>query len=436
MKAFYIYTIGCQMNEYDSKRLSQILIDAGWSRADEPEHANLLLVNTCTVRQLAEAKAFSQIGRYVKFKGERPEIVIGMVGCLAQHLAGEAFRRAPGLDFLAGPRALRRVPEMAESARMRRYQVDTGDSGFGAGVGAAAAGERVASVAVMEGCDQYCTYCAVPKARGRETSRPVEDILEEVRRRITSGAREIILLGQNVNRYGRHPQIGMDFPDLLRQVVAVPGLMRLRFLTGHPKGFSDRLIAAMAELQPICEALHLPLQSGSDPILKAMHRGYTASDYIDLTRRLRAAIPKMTFTTDVIVGFPGETEADFQATLALIREIPVDLAYCFKYSPRPGTAAAQLPEQIPQEVKEERLSRLLDTIRQLALASHAALVGETEQVLVEVPDPKRAGRLRGRSRTNRWIQFDGPVEWIGREVTVRITAAEAWTLHGECEPIS
>jgi len=174
----------------------------------------------------------------------------------------------------------------------------------------------------------------------------------------------------------------------------------------------------------------------SDPILKAMHRRYTASDYIDLTRRLRAAIPKMTFTTDVIVGFPGETEADFQATLALIREIPVDLAYCFKYSPRPGTAAAQLPEQIPQEVKEERLSRLLDTIRQLALASHAALVGETEQVLVEVPDPKRAGRLRGRSRTNRWIQFDGPVEWIGREVTVRITAAEAWTLHGECEPIS
>lgn len=433
MRSFFIHTFGCQMNEYDSERLAQALLDAGWRRANGAEDADLLLVNTCTVRQLAEDKVFSHLGRWMKWKSAHPGVIVGMVGCLAQHMGREAFRREPGLDFIAGPRALTRIPELADSARSQKQLAEFTDVGFGPGVGSAAGGNLSAMVAIMEGCDQFCTYCAVPRARGRETSRPLEDILDEVGRRVAAGAREILLLGQNVNRYGRTFGPERDFAELLRRTAGIPGVERLRFMTGHPKSFSERVIEAMAALPPVCESLHLPLQSGSDRILQAMHRGYTAAEYLALVRALQRAVPAMTFSTDIIVGFPGETEEDFRATLDVIRAVPVDLAYCFKYSPRRGTPAAALPQAVPQDVKAERLARLLDVVRQLAAQAYAGRVGALEQVLVEHEDVKIPGRLKGRTRTNRWVALKGPAEWIGRELPVRITAAEAWTLLGEAE---
>lgn len=432
MPRFYIQTFGCQMNVYDSERLAQCLAEAGWLRAAEPGEADLLLANTCTVRKLAEDKAFSQIGRWVKLKKAKPDLLIGMVGCLAQHLGPTAFQRAPGIDFLAGPRSLVRVPQLAEAARLQKHVSDFADAGYGSGVPTpqpCAGGS--APVGIMEGCNQFCSYCAVPAARGRESSRPLPDILSEAAARLKAGAREIVLLGQNVNHYGRDLAGGPDFVSLLEQVSTLPGLLRLRFLTSHPADFPPHLIEAMAQLPPLCESLHLPLQSGSDAVLQAMQRGYTAKDYLSLIRSLRAAVPAMSFSTDVIVGFPGETEADFQATLDLVREVQFDFAYCFKFSLRTGTPAAGLPLQVDPEVKQERLSRLLQAIKAGTQAVYAKLVNSRERVLFEEVDNQCAGCIKGRSRTNRWIRCPGPETWLGSEKTVRILRVEDGDLVGE-----
>ena len=435
MKSFFIHTQGCQMNDYDSERLAQALLDAGWQRAAKAEAADLLLINTCTVRQLAVQKAFSQIGRWMQIKRGRPEVLVGMVGCLAQHMAKDAFKRAPGLDFLAGPRALTRVPELAERARQFKALAVFEDSGYGKGVGASASARGLkAQVAVMEGCNQFCAYCAVPYARGREMSRPVQDILSEIQQQVASGAKEIMLLGQNVNHYGFDLENHPDFPDLLRQAARIPGILRLRFMTSHPKDFSPRLIEAMAGIPQVCEALHLPLQSGSDAILRSMRRGYTFTEYSQWVERLRSALPRLTLSTDLIVGFPGETEEDFQATLQAVHSLRFDMAYCFKFSPRKGTLAATLPGQVPQDMLEERLHLLLKTVKQTSLHPLAALVGTLEKVLVEERDEQHPGRLKGRTRTNRWVAFPGPAAWLGEEIAVRITAADARGLLGEAEP--
>jgi tRNA-2-methylthio-N6-dimethylallyladenosine synthase len=432
VKTFFIHTFGCQMNEYDSERLTQALTDAGWSRAAEADSADLLLANTCTVRQLAEDKAFSLLGRWRRLKSRRPEVIIGMVGCLAQQWADAAFKREPGIDLVVGPRALTRVPELAEAVRRQEHASAYDPADYGNGVGSAAApGAVSASVAVMEGCEQFCSYCVVPYARGRETSRPASSILAEVHTRVAAGAREILLLGQNVNRYGLDQPGAPDFAGLLSQVAALPGLRRLRFMTGHPKDFSPRLIAALADLAPVCEALHLPLQSGSDRILHAMNRGYTARQALDLIARLRAAVPGLALSTDLIVGFPGEGEEDLRATLDVFAAGGFEQAYCFKYSARRGTPAADLPGQVPQPVKEERLQLLLEAVKGQALEAFAARVGEVEQVLVEHADPGAPALVRGRSRANRRVTFPGGADLLGQEVPVRVTAAHAWSLLGE-----
>ncbi len=432
MRTFFIHTFGCQMNEYDTLRLTQALTDSGWRRVDRAEDADLLLANTCTVRQLAEDKAFSLLGRWRKLKASRPDLLIGMVGCLAQIAGSAAFRREPGLDLVAGPRALTRVPELVAAAAAGAPTAAFEASGYGAGVGVVApSGAVSASVAVMEGCDQYCTYCVVPYARGRETSRPPEDVLAEVARRLAAGAREIVLLGQNVNRYGRDLGPGLDFAELLRRVSLVPGLSRLRFMTPHPRDLSDRLISSLADLPPLCEALHLPIQSGSDRILAAMNRGYTSRQVLDLIARARRAVPGLALSTDLIVGFPGETEEDLQATLRLLAEGGFEQAYCFKYSSRRGTPAADLPDQVPQTVKEERLNRLLEAVREQAFSAFTDRIGELETVLVEAVDPGPPALARGRTRANRRVAFPGGPGLLGAEVTVRITAAHAWSLLGE-----
>ncbi|NTV51788.1 MAG: tRNA (N6-isopentenyl adenosine(37)-C2)-methylthiotransferase MiaB [Candidatus Firestonebacteria bacterium] len=421
------------MNEYDSERIAQGLLDAGWQVSPDAEGADLLLLNTCTVRQLAEQKAFSLLGRWIALKRRRPEVVIGMVGCLAQHLAQDAFKRAPEIDFIAGPRALTRIPELAEKAGRFRHGAEIGDSGYGHGVTTPVFHGWQARVAVMEGCNQFCAYCAVPHARGREMSRPVEDILQEVEKRLMSGAREIMLLGQNVNHYGFDLGKEMDFAELLRQVAQLPGVSRIRFMTSHPKDFSPRLIKALAEIPHVCQALHLPLQSGADAVLSAMRRGYTLAAYRDLVERLRAAVPGIGLSTDLIVGFPGETEEDFQATVQAVRDLNFDMAYCFKFSPRQGTVAATLPGAVFPDVREKRLGELLENIRQAAVASQAGHVGKREKVLVEEMDPSRTGHVKGRTPINHWVSFPGPESWLGTEVPVNITAAYPGGLLGEPE---
>jgi tRNA-2-methylthio-N6-dimethylallyladenosine synthase len=433
LKSFHLHTFGCQMNEYDSERLAQALRDAGWQPSPDAESAALLLLNTCTVRQLAEQKAFSLLGRWIALKRQRPGTVIGMVGCLAQHLGKKVFQRAPEIDFIAGPRALTRVPELAEQARAFRHGAEVGDSGYGHGVTAPAFQGWQARVAVMEGCNQFCAYCAVPLARGREMSRPVEDILRETQARLAAGAREIMLLGQNVNHYGFDLEGNLDFSDLLRQVAQLPNVGRIRFMTSHPRDFSPRLIEAMAAVPHVCQALHLPLQSGSDRMLSAMRRGYILADYTKLVGRLRTAIPGIGLSTDLIVGFPGETEEDFQATVQAVRDLSFDMAYCFKFSPRQGTVAATLPNAVLPDVREKRLGELLENIRLAAVTSQAGHVGKVEKVLVEEVDPALPGHVKGRTAINHWVSFPGPETWLGTEVPVHITAAQPGGLFGEPE---
>ncbi len=432
MSTFYIHTFGCQMNEYDSERLAQILMDAHWERVAQPETAKLLLLNTCTVRQLAEQKAFSLIGRWVAMKRQQPDLLIGMVGCLAQHLAQDIFKRAPEIDFLAGPRALTRVPELAEKARKFKRIYEFEDTGYGKGVDVTSSSHALqARVAVMEGCNQFCAYCAVPYARGREMSRPVEAILNEVQQRIASGAKEIMLLGQNVNHYGFDFKDRIEFADLLYRVAQLPGVVRIRFMTSHPKDFSPRLIEAISQIPKVAEALHLPLQSGSDNILKAMRRGYSFYEYSSLIKELRKAIPGLAISTDIIVGFPGETEVDFEASVLAIKEIGFDLVYCFKFSARKGTAAADLPAQVPLEIREKRLERLLEVVRETTMVSQVSWLDRQETVLIEEIDELQAGHIKGRTATNRWVSLPGPTDWLGREIPVKITAAAAWSLLGE-----
>ena len=432
MKFFYIHTFGCQMNVYDSERLTQALQDHGWTVTKNSGQADLLLINTCTVRQLAEEKAFSLIGRWAKMKADRPDVIVGMVGCLAQHLRQKAFKRAPALDFMAGPRALMRVPELAEEARQKKRVAVFSVCNFGGGTKAPEGVVPSAYVAVMDGCNQYCTYCAVPLARGREKSRSQKEILAEVKRRVAAGTKEIILLGQNITRYGSDLGQKINLADLLCRIAeAIPELSRLRFITGHPSAFTEQLIKAMADLSPVCGALHLPLQSGSDRILQAMKRGYTSTQYTDLARKIRAFVPDLVLSTDIIVGFPGETEHDFQATLDMVKQCDFDMAFCFKYSIRQATIAAELPDQLPLLEKEKRLALLLDTEEQKAVAKKAAMIGRREKVLIEGTDVKTKQRLQGRTRGNHIVILDGPPAWIGREIEVEITATANWSLMGE-----
>ncbi len=432
MKQFFIHTFGCQMNGYDSDRLAQVLYARGWMQAPTPDEADLLLVNTCTVRQLAEHKALSMIGRWNKLKQGHPDLKIGMAGCLAQHLGADAFKKAPGLDFIIGPRAVTSLPALIEETSSGKKGIRLGVEAFGDGGGAILPSPNVSAyVAVMEGCDQFCAYCAVPRARGREVSRPPEAILSEIKRRLEQGQKEIILLGQNITRYGRDLNPSMTLAELLHQVAALEDLQRLRFLTGHPQSFGQDLIEAMAALKVVCPALHLPLQSGSDRILKAMNRGYTMEHYRRLVERIRKTLPDMALSTDIIVGFPGEEDRDFEQTLQAVAEVGYDMAYCFKFSPRQGTAAAVMKAQVPQAVKEQRLNRLLQLVNQQMMTGKKNQLHRILPVLVERMDDKNGRRCQGRSHTNHIVYFRGTEELIGREVNVRIVEAGNFSLIGE-----
>ncbi len=433
----YIKTFGCQMNEYDSSRMADGLRAAeGLELTEEPEAADVLLLNTCSIREKAQEKVFSQLGRWRPWKEKNPDLIIGVGGCVASQ-EGEAIReRAPYVDLVFGPQTLHRLPEMIRQARRQRAPVV--DVSFPEiekfdRLPEPRAEGPTAFVSVMEGCSKYCTYCVVPFTRGEEISRPFDDVIAEVAGLAAQGVREINLLGQNVNAYRGEMADGTeaDLALLIEYAAAVEGIDRIRFTTSHPVEFSDSLIEVYGQVPELVSFLHLPLQSGSDRILAQMKRGHMALEYKAKIRRLREVRPDITISSDFIVGFPGETEADFEATLKLIEEVGFDHSYSFIYSRRPGTPAADLPDDVPLEVKQRRLERLQQLINTQAQRISRQMVGTLQRILVERPAKKDPNQLAGRTENNRVVNFDGPAELIGRFVDVRITEALPNSLRGE-----
>ena len=438
-KKFYIKTFGCQMNEYDSDRMADVLAAEGIVKTDSPEDADVILFNTCSVREKAQEKVFHDLGRVRLLKQSRPDIVIGVGGCVASQEGEAIVRRAPYVDVVFGPQTLHRLPQLIRERRASgRPQVDISFpeiEKFDALPPARVEGGS-AFVSVMEGCSKFCTYCIVPYTRGEEISRPLDDVLAEIAGLAAQGVGEVTLLGQNVNAWRGLMSDGdaADFAFLLDCVHDIPGIERIRYTTSHPREMAPRLLEAYARLPKLVSHLHLPVQSGSDRVLAAMKRGYTVLEYKSVVRKLRAARPDISLSTDFIVGFPGETEADFEATMKLIEEVGFDASFSFIFSPRPGTPAAELADDTPAEVKTQRLMRLQQRIEAQARAISRAMVGTVQRILVEGASKKDAAELAGRTDNNRIVNFAGPTyagRLAGRFIDVLITAALPHSLRGE-----
>ncbi len=429
-KKVYIRTFGCQMNVADSEQMAQVLA-ADYVLTDRPEEADLFLINTCAIRRKSEEKVRSLLGRLKGLKQRRPELILGVGGCVAQQEGEKLLKVAPHLDLVFGTRGIYRLPELVRRAA-REQTVDVELSGCYPAMPRREwpQGQVRALVTIMQGCNNFCSFCVVPYVRGPEFSREPADIEAEVRSFLAGGGKEVTLLGQNVNSYGRGLPKPVTFVELVRRLAALPGLARLRFATSHPKDLSDELIAAFGEVPVLCEHLHLPVQSGSNRILKAMNRRYTREHYLEKVAKLKQACPGLSLSTDLIVGFPGETERDFQDTLDLMREAGFDQSFSFKYSPRPNTRAASLPNQVPEPVKAERLRRLQAVQDDLTLAAHRRLLGQTREVLVEGCSKRSPDQLCGRLRTNQVVNFTGPPTLVGRLVMVEICEAHPHSLKG------
>ncbi|MDB6015223.1 MAG: (dimethylallyl)adenosine tRNA methylthiotransferase [Gammaproteobacteria bacterium] len=435
-RRYFIKTYGCQMNEYDSARMADVLHAGGdLTATDNAAEADVLLMNTCSVREKAQEKVFSLLGEWRKLKALRPEIIIGVGGCVASQEGEAITERAPFVDLVFGPQTLHRLPEMiAELRRTGRSVVDVSFpeiEKFDHLPPPRAEGSR-AFVSIMEGCSKYCSFCIVPYTRGDEISRSFESVLEEVRQLASQGVQEITLLGQNVNAYAGPMADGalVDLATLIHHVSAVPGIELIRFTTSHPLEFNESLIEAYANVPKLANHLHLPVQSGSDRILALMKRGYTAIEFKDKVRKLRAVRPDISISSDFIIGFPGETERDFTATLALVRDVGLDQSFAFLYSRRPGTPAASLPDEVPLEVKQERLARLQAQLDAQHRAINERMVGTVQRVLVERPAKKDARELAGRTENNRWVNFAGPSGLMDRFVDVVVTEARPHSLRG------
>ncbi len=437
-RKLYIKTFGCQMNEYDSAKMADVLAAAeGIETTADPAAADIIVFNTCSVREKAQEKVFHELGRVKHLKAARPGLIIAVGGCVASQEGARIAARAPYVDVVFGPQTLHRLPRLiAARRRSGKPQVDISFpeiEKFDRMPPARVAGVS-AFVSIMEGCSKYCSFCVVPYTRGEEVSRPFEDVLTEVAELALAGVKEVTLLGQNVNAYREKVGAGQDAADfalLLEYVAAIPGIERIRYTTSHPKEFTQRLIDAYVRIPKLASHVHLPLQSGSDRVLAAMKRGYTALEYKSIVRRLRAARPGISISSDFIVGFPGETERDFDATMKIIEEVGFDDSFSFLYSPRPGTPAADLEDNTPREVKLERLARLQALIEHQAQTISLGMVGHSQRVLVEGTSKKNPLELCGRSANNRTVNFAGPRELVGRMVDVTITAARAHTLRGE-----
>jgi tRNA-2-methylthio-N6-dimethylallyladenosine synthase len=422
------------MNAHEGERLVGMLLDEGYQEAITPESADLIVLHTCAVREHAVHKAVSEVGRLALFKRSRSSLKIGLTGCVAQSEGATLLSRAPALDFVIGSRAVARLPAVLRRVVEGERVVDVADGEY-VEIGAAAARRDTlrAYVTIIEGCDKFCSFCIVPHTRGREYSRPAAAILDEVRGLVADGYREVTLLGQTVNAYGRKVEGAgeavVHFPELLQRVSAVDGLARVRFVTSHPNYVGADLVEVMATQHKVCEYMHLPLQAGSDTVLKRMNRGYTVNEYVGIVERLRREVPGVALVSDFIVGFPGETEADFRATLDAVEALRFASIFAFTYSPRPHTRAEKWGDPVPAAVKSERLERLLAAQRRIAEEHTQAMVGTSQEVLVEGSATRLSGRLEGRTRTNRRIAFHGPAV-PGELVQVRVTGVERGVLVG------
>ncbi|MEI8645081.1 tRNA (N6-isopentenyl adenosine(37)-C2)-methylthiotransferase MiaB [Pseudoalteromonas sp. Hal040] len=437
-KKLHIKTWGCQMNEYDSQKMADLL-DAtnGYQLTEEAEDADVILLNTCSIREKAQEKVFHQLGRWKLLKDDKPELIIGVGGCVASQEGDSIRQRAPFVDVIFGPQTLHRLPEMIK-------QVQSGDSTSVVDVSfpeiekfdrlpEPKAEGPSAFVSIMEGCSKYCTFCVVPYTRGEEVSRPLDDVLLEVAQLAEQGVREVNLLGQNVNAYRGETHDGeiCYFSDLLRYVAAIDGIDRIRYTTSHPVEFTPDIIDAYADVPELVDHLHLPVQSGSDRILNLMKRGHTAIEYKSTIRKLRKIRPNLSMSSDFIIGFPGESKADFEATMNLINDIGFDMSFSFIYSARPGTPAADLPDDVTEQEKKERLYVLQNRITQMAQQISRQMFGTEQRILVEGPSKKNPMELRGRTENNRVVNFEGPHSVIGQFVDVRITEALPNSLRGE-----
>ncbi|NTV09958.1 MAG: tRNA (N6-isopentenyl adenosine(37)-C2)-methylthiotransferase MiaB [Zoogloea sp.] len=439
MKKLYIRTFGCQMNEYDSDKMADVLgVADGLEKTDNPEEADVILFNTCSVREKAQEKVFHDLGRVRHLKQQNPNLIIGVGGCVASQEGEAIVARAPYVDVVFGPQTLHRLPQLiAERKRLGRPQVDISFpeiEKFDALPPARVEGAS-AFVSIMEGCSKYCTFCIVPYTRGDEIYRPLGDVLAEVAGLTAQGVKEITLLGQNVNAWRAPIEPGSeemaDFAFLLECVCDIPGVERLRYTTSHPREVTPRLIEAYARLPKLVSHLHLPVQSGADRVLAAMKRGYSVIEYKSLVRKLRAARPDLSLSSDFIIGFPGETEADFEQTMKLIDDLGFDTSFSFVYSRRPGTPAADLEDDTPQDVKLARLSRLQKRIEEQAAAISAGMVGTVQRILVEGLSRKSETELAGRTDNNRVVNFVGNPRLINQFIDVRITSALPHSLRGE-----
>ncbi len=436
MSKLYILTHGCQMNEYDSSKMMDVLrASHALEKTENPEEADVLLLNTCSVREKAQEKVFSELGRFRELKLKNPNVVIGVGGCVASQEGAAILKRAPYVDMIFGPQTLHRIGDMLTEIKAKHKPVvdisfpeiekfDRMPEPKAEGV--------TAYVSIMEGCSKYCSFCVVPYTRGEEISRPLDDVLAEIATLAEQGVREVTLLGQNVNDYRgpKHEGGIADLAELIEYIAAMDEIFRIRFMTSHPLAFSDRLIDAYANVPKLATYLHLPVQSGSDRILAAMKRGYTALEYKSKMRKLRKVRPGISITSDFIIGFPGETEADFEATMNLIHDIGFDNSFSFIYSPRPGTPAAQLPDDVPMEVKKQRLAILQNRIMLNMKRISDEMVGTSQTILVTGPSKKDQNQISGRTENNRVVNLDGGADLVGKLVDVKITEALPNSLRG------
>ena len=427
-----VITFGCQMNDYDSHRVIKLLAGLGYAATQDVNRADLIFINTCSIREKAVQKLYSFLGRLRPLKAARPDLMIVVGGCVAQQEGKRVVRRAPIVDVVVGTHGLNRLPDLIRDAWAddRPLVYTEFDYDLSRPENDTEPAPLTAFLTVMQGCDNFCSYCVVPYVRGRETSRLPEDIVAEAESLVARGAREITLLGQNVNSYGRGLERPISFADLVARVADIDGLWRLRFTTSHPKDLSDDLIRAIADVGPLCEHVHLPVQSGSDRILSAMRRGYTRDDYLARVTRLREICPDIALTTDIIVGFPGESDEDFRATMDLVHQVRYDGMFSFMYSDRPQTKASKMKGKIDENVKSDRLLELQNTQKEITIACNQKLVGRSVEVLVEGRSVRYPEQLTGRTRSNKILNFKGPDHLIGRLAEPVVTDAWANSLRG------
>ena len=435
-KAFYLETFGCQMNVVDSERIVDLLGGIGYQQVEQPDQAGLILLNTCAVRDKAVRKAYGHLGRFKPLKDRNPELILGMGGCIAQQEGKQLLEEFPYLDLVFGTHNVHRLPEMVQNVadhRVRCEETDFLDRDARLQLFPSRTGQDAYTrfVTVMQGCDNFCSYCVVPYVRGREISRPSGEVLDEIRELASQGVREVTLIGQNVNSYGLKDEAELSFAGLLKRVNEIAGIDRIRFTTSHPKDLSDELVDCFGSLAKLCKHLHLPVQSGSNNVLLAMNRGYTRERYLEIVDRLRRVCPDIRLTTDVIVGFPGENDEDFDETMALLEKVRYAEIYSFIYSPRKGTTAANMDDETPAEVKQARFDRMLSVQQEISRQTWEADIGLVLDVLVEGESRMGEGQIFGRTTWNRIVNFTGPGELSGRIVPVKIIRSYRNSLLGE-----